>query len=209
MMVIAAGMTAVQAQSKKEIIEMLTQKVDSLQKKLNAKNESVHALEIKLAKFEGASEAHNEIIKRLENRQDSLKDSLSAKTTLIGALTSERTKLLADLQSYQVRDQAWVALHDSLQSEIQLLRSNTASLSAPPKAMAKTPVHQSVTRTTPPVAVPANTPPAAAQNAARKVPASAVESAKLLEKPAPAASEDAGTDVNQAPTESTVEKVEN
>ena len=70
------GLTSAFAQSKKEKIEALTKKVDSLQRALSAKNESLVQAQIKLAKMEGTRDAHDEEIKRLENKTDSLKDAL-------------------------------------------------------------------------------------------------------------------------------------
>ncbi|MDB5032429.1 hypothetical protein, partial [Mucilaginibacter sp.] len=73
---VVSGIISAGAQSKKEKIEMLTQKTDSLEKTLSLKNESIVQLQIKLARLEGTKDAHNEQIKRFENKADSLKEEL-------------------------------------------------------------------------------------------------------------------------------------
>lgn len=116
------GLTSVFAQSKKEKIEALTKKVDSLQKVLSAKNESLIQLQIKLAKMEGTKDAHDEEIKRLENKTDSLKDALITKNMTIESQASKIAQLNKDLSGLQAEQKEWASKNDTLTTELNSLK---------------------------------------------------------------------------------------
>lgn len=110
------------AQSKKEKIEALTKKADSLQKVLSAKNESLVQAQIKLAKMEGTRDAHDEEIKRLENKTDSLKDALIKRNMTIESQASKITQLNKDLSGLQDQQKEWTSKNDTLTAQLNLLK---------------------------------------------------------------------------------------
>lgn len=116
------GLTNAFAQSKKEKIEALTKKVDSLQKVLSAKNESLVQVQIKLAKMEGTRDAHDEEIKRLENKTDSLKDALFTRNMTIESQASKIAQLNKDLSGLQAEQKEWTSKNDTLTAELSSLK---------------------------------------------------------------------------------------
>ncbi|WP_426669624.1 hypothetical protein ACPPVU_25835 [Mucilaginibacter sp. McL0603] len=120
--VVISGMTSVYAQSKKERIEILTRKTDSLEKALSVKNESLVQLEIKLAKLEGTTDTHNEEIKRLENKADSLKEALIVRNMTIESQGSKITQLNKDINGLQAQQKEWTSKNDSLTVELNSLK---------------------------------------------------------------------------------------
>jgi len=116
------GLTNAFAQSKKEKIEVLTKKVDSLQKALSAKNESLVQAQIKLAKLEGTKDAHNEEIKRLEDKSDSLKEALITKNMTVENQTAKITQLTKDISGLQAQQKEWTSKNDTLTAELNSLK---------------------------------------------------------------------------------------
>jgi chromosome segregation ATPase len=120
--VVVSGMTSVYAQSKKEKIEMLTRKMDSLEKALSVKNESLVQLQIKLARMEGTTDTHNEEIKRLENKADSLKEALIVRNMTIESQASKITQLNTDISELQAQQKDWTSKNDALTDELNSLK---------------------------------------------------------------------------------------
>jgi len=116
------GLTNAFAQSKKEKIEALTKKVDSLQKVLSAKNESLVQVQLKLAKMEGTRDAHDEEIKRLENKTDSLKDALITRNMTVESQASKIVQLNKDLSSLQAQQKEWTSKNDTLTTQLNSLK---------------------------------------------------------------------------------------
>jgi chromosome segregation ATPase len=119
---VISGMTSVYAQSKKEKIESLTRKIDSLEKALSVKNESLVQSQIKLAKLEGTTDTHNEEIKRLENKADSLKEALITKNMTVENQASKITQLNTDISSLQAQQKEWTSKNDALTAELNSLK---------------------------------------------------------------------------------------
>lgn len=117
------GLTDAFAQSKKEKIEDLTRKVDSLQKSLSAKNESLAQTQIKLAKLEGTKDAHDEEIKRLENKTDSLKDALITRNMTVESQASKIAQLNTDISGLQAQQKQWTSKNDTLTAQLNSLKS--------------------------------------------------------------------------------------
>src|SRR5579859_5272427 len=124
------GLTNAFAQSKKEKIEALTKKIDSLQKALSAKNESLVQAQIKLAKMEGTRDAHDEKIKRLENKTDSLKDALITKNMMIESQASKIAQLNKDLSGLQAEQKEWTSKNDTLSAELNSLKQKSSDAKA-------------------------------------------------------------------------------
>jgi chromosome segregation ATPase len=120
--VVISGMTSVYAQSKKEKIEALTRKMDSLEKALSAKNESLVQAQIKLAKLEGTTDTHNEEIKRLETKADSLKEALIVRNMTIESQASKITQLNTDISGLQAQQKEWAGKNDALTAELNSLK---------------------------------------------------------------------------------------
>lgn len=116
------GLTNALAQSKKEKIEALTKKVDSLEKALSVKNESLIQTQIKLAKMEGTRDAHDEEIKRLENKTDSLKDALITRNMTIESQASKIAQLNKDLSGLQAEQKEWASKNDTLTAELNSMK---------------------------------------------------------------------------------------
>ncbi|MDB5023801.1 MAG: hypothetical protein JWP78_1556 [Mucilaginibacter sp.] len=119
---VVSGLTSVHAQSKKEKIEMLTRRTDSLQRLLSFKNESVIALQVKLARLEGIKEAHNEEIQRLEGKSDSLKELLIARNATIESQAAKIAQLNTDLNGLQAQQKDWASKTEALTAELNSLR---------------------------------------------------------------------------------------
>ncbi|MDB4923324.1 hypothetical protein [Mucilaginibacter sp.] len=119
---VVSGITSANAQSKKEKIEMLTRKMDSLEKTLSVKNESLVQLQVKLAKQEGTTDAHNEEIKRLENKTDSLKEMLISKNMTIESQASKINQLNLDISGLQTQQKEWTTKNDSLTVALNSLK---------------------------------------------------------------------------------------
>jgi septal ring factor EnvC (AmiA/AmiB activator) len=144
--IVLSGITNAYAQSKKEKIELLTRRADSLEKVLSTKNENLVQLQIKLARFEGATDAHNEVIKRLENKADSLKELLIARNTTIESQASKITQLTTDINGLQAQQKDWTSKNEALALELNSLKPKPADAGIalkevkpadPPKADAK------------------------------------------------------------------------
>ena len=120
------GLTNAFAQSKKEKIEALTKKVDSLQKVLSAKNESLVQAQIKLAKMEGTRDAHDEEIKRLENKTDSLKDALITRNITVESQASNIAQLNKDLSDLQAQQKEWISKNDTLTAQLNSVKQKPA-----------------------------------------------------------------------------------
>jgi len=120
--VVMLGLTGAFAQSKKEKIEDLTRKTDSLQKALSAKNESLVQTQIKLAKLEGTKDAHNEEIQRLESKVDSLKDALITRNMTVESQTSKIAQLNKDLSGLQAQQKEWTTKNDTLTAQLNSLK---------------------------------------------------------------------------------------
>ncbi len=116
------GLTGAFAQSKKEKIEDLTRKVDSLQKSLAAKNENLVQTQIKLAKLEGTRDTHNEEIQRLENKVDSLKGALITRNMTVESQASKIAQLNTDISGLQARQKEWTTKNDTLAAELNSLK---------------------------------------------------------------------------------------
>lgn len=116
------GLTNAFAQSKKEKIEALSKKVDSLQKVLSVKNESLVQIEVKLAKMEGTRDAHDEEIKRLENITDSLKDALITRNMTIESQATKIAQLNKDLNGLQAEQKEWASKNDTLVAELNSMK---------------------------------------------------------------------------------------
>jgi len=129
-----AAITGVYAQSKKEKIELLTRKVDSLEKALSAKNESVVQLQIKSARLEGVADAHNEEIKRLENKADSLKGALIARNLTVESQASKIAQLNDDSTTLRAQLKEWTARNAALLSELESLKPKQAESTTTAKA---------------------------------------------------------------------------
>jgi len=116
------GLTNAFGQSKKEKIEALTKKVDSLQKILSAKNESLVQVQIKLAKMEGTRDAHNEEIKRLEDKTDSLKDALITRNMTVESQASKIAQLNTQITTLQAQQKEWTSKNDTLAAQLSFLK---------------------------------------------------------------------------------------
>ena len=116
------GLTTAFAQSKKEKIEDLTKKVDSLQKSLSAKNESLVQTQIKLAKLEGTRDTHNEEIQRLESKTDSLKEALITRNMTVESQASKIAQLNKDLTELQAQQKEWTSKNDTLVAQLNSLK---------------------------------------------------------------------------------------
>lgn len=153
----ASGIITVKAQSKKERIEILTVETDSLKRTLSAKNDSIHKLEVKLAKFEGAAEAHNEVIKRLESKSDSLKEALAVKSTSVETQTAEITKLNTEIAGLKASEKEWTLQNEALLAELKTYKQNTEApapgkevkVAETPKAVVKTAVDEAASKAEP------------------------------------------------------------
>ncbi len=121
---IVFNLPSLNAQSRKEIIESLTQKTDSLNKLLRDKNETIKKTEIQLARLEGAAEANQLFFKQYENRTDSLSRSLSKKDSLINNLNSELTKLKAAFYESEESRKEISTRNDTLQAELAVYKQN-------------------------------------------------------------------------------------
>jgi chromosome segregation ATPase len=119
----ASGITAAHAQSRKEKIELLTKKVDSLEKAVSAKSESLQQLQVKLARMEGAADVHTEEIKRLENKSDSLRSALIGKTMAVDAQAAKITELSAQITELQAQGKDLASKNDALTAELKTFKS--------------------------------------------------------------------------------------
>ena len=124
------GLTNAFAQSKKEKIEDLTKKVDSLQKSLFTKNESLVQTQIKLAKLEGARDTHNEEIQRLEKKTDSLKDALITRNMTVESQASKIAQLNKDLSGLQAQQKEWTSKNDTLAAQLNSLKPKSNDTAA-------------------------------------------------------------------------------
>jgi chromosome segregation ATPase len=124
------GLTNAFAQSKKEKIEGLTKKVDSLEKALSVKNESLVQTQIKLAKLEGTRDTHNEEIKRLEDKADSLKEALITKNMTVESQASKIAQLNADISGLQAQQKEWTSKNDTLTSQLNSLKPKPSDIPA-------------------------------------------------------------------------------
>lgn len=123
---VVSGLISANAQSKKEKIELLTRKMDSLEKTLSVKNESLVQLQVKLARQEGTTDAHNAEIKRLENKTDSLKEMLISKNMTIESQASKITQLNTDLSGLQAQQKEWTSKNEALAAELTSLKQKPA-----------------------------------------------------------------------------------
>jgi chromosome segregation ATPase len=130
------NLTTLNAQSRKEIIESLTNKSDSLNKLLKDKNEALQKAEIQLARMEGAAEANRLFFKQYENRTDSLSKALSNKDSLINNLNSELTKLKAAFYESEKSRKQLSSENDTLKAELNTYKQNIPPVS-PAKKEAK------------------------------------------------------------------------
>jgi chromosome segregation ATPase len=124
--IVVSGIISVSAQSKKERIELLTQKTDSLEKTLSLKNESLVQLQVKLARIEGATDAHNEQIKRLENKADSLKEMLITRNMTIESQAIKIKQLYTDFTALQAQQKDWASKNEALTVELNSLKQKPA-----------------------------------------------------------------------------------
>lgn len=115
-----------QTQSRKEIIELLTEKVNSLTRLLKDKDETLKKVEIKLAKMEGAAEANQLFFKQYENKTDSLSKSISNKDSLIINLKNELTKLKASFYELEESKKEISSKNETLQLELNTYKQNAA-----------------------------------------------------------------------------------
>jgi len=122
---VVCGVTSANAQSKKEKIEMLTRKTDSLQKVLSVKSENLVQLQVKLARLEGTADAHNEEIKRLENKADSLKELLVARNMTIESQASKIAQLNTDINGLQLQQKDLTSKNEALTVELNFLKQKT------------------------------------------------------------------------------------
>jgi len=129
---VVAGIS-VSAQSKKERIELLTRKADSLEKTLSLKNESLVQLQVKLARLEGATDAHNEVIKRLENKTDSLKEVLITRNMTIESQAAKITQLTTDINGLQAQQKEWTSKNEALTLEVNSLKPKSGDVGMVPK----------------------------------------------------------------------------
>jgi chromosome segregation ATPase len=127
---VVSGLISANAQSKKEKIEMLTRKMDSLEKTLSVKNESLVQLQVKLARQEGTTDAHNAEIKRLENKTDSLKEMLISKNMTIESQASKITQLNTDLSGLQAQQKEWTTKNEALAAELTSLKQKPSDTGA-------------------------------------------------------------------------------
>ncbi len=118
------NLTTLNAQSRKEIIESLTNKSDSLNKLLKDKSEALQKAEIQLARMEGAAEANRLFFKQYENRTDSLSKALSNKDSLINNLNSELTKLKAAFYESEESRKQLSSENDTLKVELNTYKQN-------------------------------------------------------------------------------------
>ncbi|HEY8783317.1 MAG TPA: hypothetical protein VIM16_16950 [Mucilaginibacter sp.] len=142
-----SGITFVNAQSKRERIEMLTRKTDSLERVLSIKNENFVRLQIKLARLEGAADAYTGWIKQIEARADSLQAVLTAKTVTIESQTSKITQLTAVINGLQTAQKDWESKNEALTTEMNSMKQKPGDTGIavketkqvdPPKEEAKT-----------------------------------------------------------------------
>jgi chromosome segregation ATPase len=124
------GATSVHGQSKKEQIEMLKQQVDSLQRALAMKSESMVQLEVKVARIEGATDAHKEEIKRLESKSDSLKDALMSSSARLESQAAKIKQLNSDITGLQAEQKDWASKNEALNAELNTLKQTPADTTA-------------------------------------------------------------------------------
>lgn len=140
------GVSSATAQSKKEIIAKLTNRLDSVQKALYAREESIHQLEVKMARLEGAAAAHNEIITRIESKSDSLRDALTGKNATIETLQAQLNQLNSQIEGFQSQEKEWNSKNQALQAELNIFKEKAGVPVAsqmsvgPAKEIAKTEV---------------------------------------------------------------------
>ncbi|MDB5031260.1 hypothetical protein [Mucilaginibacter sp.] len=123
---VVSGIISAGAQSKKEKIEMLTQRTDSLEKTLSLRNDSIVQLKIKLARLEGTKDAHNEQIKRFENKADSLKEELIVSNMTVENQQAKITQLNADINGLQTQQKEWASKNEALTLEVNSLKPKPA-----------------------------------------------------------------------------------
>ncbi|MBS7564306.1 hypothetical protein KHS38_07800 [Mucilaginibacter sp. Bleaf8] len=116
------GLASVKAQSKKEVIQLLSKQVDSLQKALHAREESTHQLEVKLARIEGAAEVNSGLIKRMESKTDSLREALIARNGIIENQKAQLAKLTADVSRLQNQEKEWSTKNEALLAELKTFK---------------------------------------------------------------------------------------
>ena len=118
----AISASGVHAQNRKEIIQTLTRKTDSLEKALLGKTETIHKLEVQLAKLEGSTETQEQATRRAEIKADSLIATLLSKNTLIDNLNGQVSKLSKELDSLQSNREALTTEKEALQAELANFR---------------------------------------------------------------------------------------
>ena len=118
------GITSLNAQSRKEMIELLIHKTDSLNQLLKDKNEALKKAEIKLAKMEGAAEAKQVFSNQYQGKTDSLSKSLSEKDSIINNLNTELTQLKASIYELQESKKDIIGKNEQLQAELNTYKQN-------------------------------------------------------------------------------------
>lgn len=123
------NITTLNAQSRKEMIESLMHKTDSLNRLLKDKNEALKKAEIKLAKMEGAAEAKQVFFNQYQGKTDSLSKSLSEKDSIINNLNTELTQLKASIYELQESKKEIISKNEQLQAELNTHKQNTVPVS--------------------------------------------------------------------------------
>src|SRR5690349_21363943 len=122
---IVIDLNNIYAQTRKEVIESLTAQSDSLNKLLKSKTESLHKLELTLAKLEGASEANKSMFQLYNSRTDSLSKSLTKKDSLINHLKDQLTQLKTSLDKLKESQTEMTSKNEALQAELDTYKQNT------------------------------------------------------------------------------------
>jgi chromosome segregation ATPase len=153
------ALSDLKAQSKKEIIQLLTRQVDSLQKVLEVKSGALQQLEVKLARLEGAAEVNNGLVNRMENKADSLRDALLTRNAIIETQKAQIAKLTTDVNSYQEQQKDWTTKNEAMAAELKTLKDKTSPAIATTTAAAPKENKVAVTEVPKEAAKPAATPP--------------------------------------------------
>ncbi|WP_207425166.1 hypothetical protein [Pedobacter sp. SYSU D00535] len=106
------------AQTKKQMIETLTARADSLERMLATRTKAFHECEVKFAKLEGVSETREAAAKKAESKADSLLGLLNTKETIIADLNKQLTDLNTEADSLRTEAKTLADQNQSLTSKL-------------------------------------------------------------------------------------------
>lgn len=135
---VVCGTASLKAQSKKEVIQQLNRKADSLQRVLLIREDNIHQLEVKLARIEGAAEVNNGLIKRTESKADSLAQALMARNATIESQKAEIAKLSEEVTGFKNQEKELSTKNEALMAELKTVKDKTTEVAAVPVKETKT-----------------------------------------------------------------------